>query len=38
LLPAADPEQPSLPFDVGEAAAPETEKVPATRDPEPPKP
>ena len=37
-LPAADPEQPSLPFDVGEATAPEPEKVPAVRDPEPPKP
>jgi len=37
LLPAADPEQPSLPFDVGEATAPEPEKVPAARDPEPPK-
>jgi sec-independent protein translocase protein TatB len=37
-LPAADPEQPSLPFDVGEATAPEPEKVPVARDPEPPKP
>jgi sec-independent protein translocase protein TatB len=37
-LPAADPEQPSLPFDVGEATAPEPEKVPAARDPDPPKP
>ena len=37
-LPAADPEQPSLPFDVGEASAPESEKGPAVRDPEPPKP
>jgi sec-independent protein translocase protein TatB len=37
-LPAADPEQPSLPFDVGEATAPESEKVPAVRDPDPPKP
>jgi len=37
-LPAADPEQPSLPFDVGEATAPEPEKVPAARDPEPPNP
>jgi len=37
LLPAADPAQPSLPFDVGEATAPEPEKVPAARDPEPPK-
>jgi len=36
-LPAADPEQPSLPFDVGEATVPESEKVPAVRDPEPPK-
>ena len=35
-LPAADPDQPSLPFDVGEAPAPE--KLPAVRDPEPPKP
>ena len=37
-LPAADPEQPSLPFDVGEAPAAESEKVPAVRDPDPPKP
>jgi sec-independent protein translocase protein TatB len=37
-LPAADPEQPSLPFDVGEARVPEPEKVPAVRDVEPPKP
>lgn len=37
-LPAADPEQPSLPFDVGEAPAAESERVPAVRDPEPPKP
>ena len=37
-LPAADPDQPSLPFDVGEATAPESEKVPAVRDPDPPKP
>ena len=37
-LPAADPDQPSLPFDIGEATAPEPEKVPAVRDPEPPKP
>jgi len=29
LLPAADPEQPSLPFDVGEAHAPD--EVPAAR-------
>ena len=33
---AADPDQPSLPFDVGEAPSPE--KLPAVRDPEPPKP
>ena len=37
-LPAADPEQPSLPFDVGEARAPDPEKVPAVRDPDPTKP
>src|ERR1044071_903999 len=35
-LPAADPDQTALPFDVGEAPAPE--KLPAVRDPEPPKP
>jgi sec-independent protein translocase protein TatB len=37
-LPAADPDQPSLPFDVGEATAPASEKVPAVRDPDPTKP
>ena len=38
LLPAADPAQPSLPFDVGEATAPEPDEVPAARHLEPPKP
>jgi sec-independent protein translocase protein TatB len=36
--PAAEPEQPSLPFDVGAPAASEPEKVPVARDAEPPKP
>jgi sec-independent protein translocase protein TatB len=35
--PSPDPEQPSLPFDAG-SPAPEPEKVPAAREPEPPKP
>jgi sec-independent protein translocase protein TatB len=35
---AAEPEQPSLPFDAGAPAASEPEKVPVARDPEPRKP